>query len=267
MRLGCCVNMLASDKAGIGYENAGVLSELGYDYVELPLAQVMNLSDHDFHEMVDSIHGIPVEVCNNFFPADIRLTGEGFYLSTVSEYAKRATARAAEMGVKTIVLGSAGAKNIPEGFSHTKAKEQFIELIQLLQGIVSDLDITVVLEPINTLESNFILNVNDAISIMDEAGCENIKVLVDYYHMRMENEDQSILYKAGKNLRHVHIAAKEGRKYPDENDGEDYGSFFTILKDIGYNKGVSVEAYSSSIRQDAQKAAVLLRRFMQGNTG
>ena len=262
MKLGCCVNMLATTETKIGDENIKVFQELGYDYIELPLAQVMNLSENDFKEMFRQIQGIPVEVCNNFFPADIRLTGEDFDMDIASEYIKRATARAAEMGVKVVVLGSAGAKNIPSGFSRAKAKEQFTELLRHLQGVMSAMDMTIVLEPLNTMESNFILNLSEAIAVMEEADCKNIKVLVDYYHMRMENESSAIIKKAGKNLQHVHIASKECRKFPNESDGEDYESFFTALKDVCYDERVSVEAYSDNIREDAKNAALLLRRFM-----
>jgi len=263
MKLGCCVSMLASDKAGIGYEHTGIFSELGYDYIELPLAQVMSLSDHDFKEMYRKIQGIPVEVCNNFFPAGIRLTGDAFNIDTVSDYAKRAVSRAVEMGVKVIVLGSAGAKNIPDGFSHTKAKEQLIGFLHSLQDIVSAAGITIVLEPLNSAESNFILSLNEAIAVMKEADRKNIKVLIDHYHMRMENEDVSVILKAGSDLRHVHIASKEGRRFPNENDGEDYKSFFAALRDIGYNDRVSIEAYSNNIRDDAKNSASLLRSFIK----
>jgi sugar phosphate isomerase/epimerase len=254
--------MLASTETRIGNEHAGLFCELGYDYIELPLAQVMDLSKCDFNEMLRKIHGIPIEACNNFFPADIRLTGEDVDMGITSEYIKRATARAAEMGVKVIVLGSAGAKNIPDGFPHSKAKNQFIELLHHLQGVISVLGITIVLEPLNATESNFILTLNDAVTVMEEAKCDNVKVLVDYYHMRMENESPEIIKRAGSNLRHVHIASKEGRKFPNENDGEDYESFFNALAAVGYDGRVSVEAYSKNIREDAEKSAMLLRRFM-----
>ena len=264
MRLGCCVNMHASTDSRIGDENVHIFSELGYDYVELPLAQVIELSRGDFIEMCNRIqgHGIPVEACNNFFPASIRLTGEDAILSNSLEYARRATDLAAQMGAKVIVLGSSGAKNIPQGFPHDVAREQFLALLHGLQDIVSPLGITIVLEPLNSAESNFILNVAEGLAVVNEAGCENIKLLADYYHMRVEGEAIDVLAKAGKNLRHVHIAAKEGRIFPKQDDGEDYTAFFEALKAIGYNARVSVEAYSKDIQSDGAAAAKLLRPLM-----
>ena len=262
MKLGCCVNMLASTDTKIGDESIHLFRELGYDYIELPLAQVMDLSEDKFKQMCRKIQGIPVEACNNFFPASLRLTGESASLDKALEYVRRATDRAAEMGAKIIVLGSSGAKNIPEGFPYSRAKEQFITLLHGIQDIVAPLNITVVLEPLNALESNFILNISEGLEAMKEANCNNVKVLADYYHMRMENEGLDSIKKAGSNLRHLHIAAKEGRVFPKENDGENYGAFFAALKDIGYNARISVEAFSKDIQLDGKATARLLRSFM-----
>lgn len=264
MKLGCCISMLATTATQIGDENARLLSDLGYDYLELPLAQTMALSDNEFAQLNKNINsiGIPVDACNNFFPATLRLTGESADLGKALEYARCAADRAAQMGVEIIVLGSSGAKNIPEGFSHDLAKDQFVQLLRGLQPIVSPLGITIALEPLNRNESNFIINASEGLAIMKEADCENIRLLVDYYHMRMEDESFEVIKAAGKNLCHVHIAAKEGRVFPKQGDGEDYQTFFDTLKSVGYDARISVEAKSTDFTQDAEAASELLRKFM-----
>ena len=266
MKLGCCLNMNAVGNFKIGEECIPVFSGLGYDYVELPLAQIMDLSEDSFSFLLQTIKecGIPLEACNNFFPAGIRLTGENAEPGAALEYARRACGRAAALGAKIIVLGSSGAKNIPFGFPYEKARAQFTELLGRLQEIVLPLGITIVLEPLNRNESNFIVNVDEALSVMNEASCGNIKLLVDYYHMCMENEDPvEAVRKAGNNLRHVHIAARQGREFPRPGDGHDYAAFFAALKDAGYDGRVSVEAYSNNLPGDAEASAALIRSFIK----
>jgi len=263
MKIGCCISMLASTDTKIGDENARLFSDLGYDYLELPLAQIMALTDKDFTQILETIRdiGIPIEACNNFFPASQRITGDDVDLDKTLEYAGHAIDRAAKMGVKIIVLGSSGAKNIPEGFPYDRAKEQLITLLQGLQTIIAPLGITVVLEPLNKKESNFIVNASEGLAFAEEVNCNNIRLLVDYYHMRMEDESFKIIEIAGNNLQHVHIAAKNGRVFPKNGDGEDYAAFFTALKAIGYNARVSVEANSCDISSDAAAALDLLRKY------
>ena len=70
MRIGCCSNMNASLPDGTGREFIERIKEVGFDYVELPLAQVSALSDKDFSSLVSQVENadIPVEACNNCFP-------------------------------------------------------------------------------------------------------------------------------------------------------------------------------------------------------
>ena len=264
MKLGCCVNMLAGTDTGVGDENIPVFEEIGYDYIELPLAQTMALSEGAFSEIVKKAQdcGIPVESCNNFFPASIRLTGPDADLKKTLDYVRRATERAARLGVKIIVLGSSGAKNIPDGFPKNKAEDQLVELLCSMQAIVAPLGITIALEPLNSAESNFIVTASEGLAMMKRASCENVKLLVDYYHMRMEGDSLDVISEAGSDLRHVHIASKEGRRFPRENDGEDYGAFFDALKSVGYNARISVEGFSKDIVADAKAALIALRPFM-----
>jgi hypothetical protein len=40
-KIGCCLNMLARTPDGIGLENLSVVSKFPFDFIELPMAQLM----------------------------------------------------------------------------------------------------------------------------------------------------------------------------------------------------------------------------------
>jgi sugar phosphate isomerase/epimerase len=253
--------MNAAGQPKIGAEAIPLAAKLGFDYIELPLAQVMELPPDAFRDLVGKIRsgGLPLEACNNFFPAGIRLTGEDANPAAALEYAGAAAERAAAMGAAIIVLGSSGAKNIPPGFPHDRAREQFKGLLVKLQALVEPLGITVTLEPLNTKESNFITTAAEALALVRELSLDHIKLLVDYYHLRMENEDPAVIREAGEDLRHIHIASREGRLFPRPGDGENYALFFGLLKAAGYQGRVSVEAFSKDLQADGPAALSLLR--------
>ena len=253
--------MNARGEKGTGQETIPIFAGLGFDYIELPLAQVMDLDEPEFNELLKTIgsEGIPLEACNNFFPPRIRLTGEEAILGSALEYAGRAFERAAAMGAKVIVFGSCGAKNIPAGFPHDRARLQLIELLRNLQDMVKPYNITIALEPVNTRESNFIISAAEGLEIVRELSLDNIKLLIDYYHMRMENEDPRIISRAGKVLRHLHIASREKRLFPKPDDNEDYRGFFDLLKNAEYDGRISIEAKSESLAEDGSISLKLLR--------
>ncbi|MDR3166557.1 MAG: sugar phosphate isomerase/epimerase [Treponema sp.] len=261
IRIGCCLSINAVSQPETGSETVPPFTKLGFDYIELPLAQMMELSGGDFQELRSKIDaaGVSVETCNNFFPGRLRLTGEEAKPGEALEYVRAAADRAAALGVKIIVLGSSGAKNIPPGFPYERARQQFAELLVKIQDIVAPPGITVALEPLNTKESNFITTVAEGLTLVRELSLKNIKLLADYYHMRMENEDLAVIREAGPCLCHIHIAAKEGRLFPKPGDGEDYGQFFALLKGVDYQGRVSVEGSSKDLAADGAEALKLLR--------
>ena len=263
IKIGCCLNMNASGDPKIGAEAIPVFANLGFDYVELPLAQVMELTEDKFNGLLSVIRttGIPVDSCNNFFPARIRLTGNDVKPDVTMDYVKSAVDRAAAMGVKIIVLGSSGAKNIPQGFPYESARSQFIELLVKIDSLIKPFGITVVLEPLNKKESNFITTAAEGLEIVRETSLDNIKLLIDYYHLRMEDEDPAVINKAGRDLRHLHIASKENRLFPKPGDNENYADFFTRLKAANYDGRISVEGYSSDLNTDGAVTLKLLRSF------
>ena len=262
MKLGCCINMAGSKEEPIGRRCLPVLKAAGYDYAELPLAQVMELPEEDFESLLEELRAaaIPCLCCNNFFPADVRLTGDAVDLEKVGTYVRESLGRAARLGAEKIVFGSGGAKNVPEGFPHDEAFKQIVQTLKLVDVYAKQYGIEIVIEPLNHMESNIILNLSDGKRLMDAGDYENIFLLVDYYHYVKENDSPEVLKKCMKDIRHVHFAEPEGRGFPVEIK-EEYREFFDLLKEGGYDGTVSIEANSAEPEADIGRA-VFMRELL-----
>jgi len=241
-------------------DQISLISTIGYDYAELPLAQTAALSDENFATLVRQVRqtGLPVEVFNIFFPRQMRLTGSDANLEAAWSYARSAFKRAATLGAHVVVFGSGAARNVPEGFSMMTARAQLVELLRGLDAIAGEHGITVAIEPLNRSESNIITSVADALSLALEVARPNIQVLADSYHMLRENEDPAILPQVGSRLVHVHTARGEARLYPTEADDQ-LRAFFTALRMGSYNGRVSIEGRTENIQADAAASLAVLR--------
>ncbi|MDR0554338.1 MAG: sugar phosphate isomerase/epimerase [Treponema sp.] len=261
MRIGCCINLSSAFQDADGPEAIPRFAELGFDYLEFPLVSVAELADAAYRELLGKVRsgGLPVEACNVSFPGGFRLTGGEARHEEAINYFRLATGRAAELGVKVIVLGSSGARNVPSGFPHEKAWEQFKALLCKLHEVVKPLGITIAVEPLNRTETNFITTAADGLKLVQELSLDYIKLIIDYFHMRMEDEAAAIVTQAGPALAHIHIAAKEGRRYPRRGDGENYREFFDLLTAAGYRGRVSIEGSSEAPVVDAAEALKVLR--------
>jgi len=262
MRIGYCTNLISTQIEGTGSEWIESGYENGFDYVELPLAQMVDLNENTFSSLKEKVgfYGLTCEACNNFFPANLRLTGDAVDYGQIEEYLDKALGRATRLGVKVIVLGSPKSKNVPEGYPMDKAWSQLVELLRHIDPLVRTKGITVVIEPLNKMESNIINTAAEGLNLVKTVDRENIKLLVDYYHLVMEKEAPEIILDAGSYIKHVHFANPTGRVYPTKAE-DSYIHFINLLKGTGYEDRISIEAYSKDFRHDAKRSVEILRQL------
>ena len=121
---------------------------------------------------------------------------------------------------------------------------------------------TVILEPLNRAECFYMRLVADAAAIARDSQSEGVKCMGDLWHMKEETSDYGAFWSAGtKYLQHVHIASRGRRLMPGE-DGEkdDYRDGFRALKEMGYDKFITLECGTQGERKDTVTAAVELMR-------
>ena len=262
MRFGCCLNMLSKRPDGTGAEHLDTLKAAGYDYVELPLAEMCAMPDRDIQSLREKLElmGLSCEACNNFFPKTLRLTGSNADPACAAEYTARALELAASLGAKRVVFGSGPAKNVPNGFPIEKGYEQVVRLLQTAAPIAAEKEITIAIEPLRRAECNLINTFAEGCRLAADVSHRNVKVLVDYYHFTVEQEPLNNLREFGaKWLTHVHFAEPDGRVYPTADAAGRYLAFFRTLKEIGYDGRVSIEAYSGDYRAQAKMSLQLMR--------
>ena len=265
MRVGYCLNMVATQPDRTGIEQIEIIAKAGYDYVELPLAQMSELDNRQFAAVVDRVKhsGLRCEACNNFLPATLRITGEAADHSTALDYGKRIGERLEMLGTELVVMGSSGAKNLPEGFSYCWGFVQIVDFARAAADLLKPYGVRIAIEPLNRLESNIILNAAEGLALVKAIDRENLHLLVDYYHLALERENPAVLCKAGKEIIHLHIADPKERVVPTPERAEQYLPFIKALKEIGYDERISVEAYSNDFERDAPLALQTMRNLLR----
>lgn len=254
IKFGCCGSMINPHIDKIGIDIIEDLSKIGYDYIELSLRDIVELSKNGFIKLKKRINdsGIKCEVCNNFFPLDIKLTGMHRNTSELSKYLEISIQRASELGVKVIVLGSPKSKNIPNGFEKEKAWEQMLESVYIINSFIQKENIIVVIEPVNSHESNFITTTEEALRLVKEINLNNIRLLVDYFHFAIEKEDLKIIEISKEFLKHIHFSRTKKRSFPKKiSEDRCYTAFIDKIKTINYDNRISIEAYTQNFYKDA----------------
>jgi sugar phosphate isomerase/epimerase len=139
-----------------------------------------------------------------------------------------------------------------------RAREQLLALLRGLAPLAEGYGVTIVLEPISRPEANFINLAAEALGLVRALAEPRIQLLVDYYHLATESESPDVLRSARGALRHAHFATPEGRAFPRAWQPE-FEPFFAALGDIGYGGRMSVEAYTTNLARDGERALEVLR--------
>lgn len=248
-----------------GVDQAAEVKAWGYDYIELPLAPLCQLSENDFTEARRKLEesGLPCLAVNVFLPKTLPVVGPNVDDKACAQYARTAIERASLLGARVIVFGSGNSRNIPAGFSGYRALEQIKTFAALSAKTAAKKSIRIVLEPLNTTESNVINRVSEALLMALAVDEPNFAALADTYHMLIENENFSVMEKAGPMLQHVHVSTLLGRKIPLQHDGLLLENLFSTLKKIDYSGNVSIEAgFRSDQAAEAKEASRLMRSFL-----
>ena len=259
MKIGCCIDPALWGGDMLAYLKQ--LKEIGYDFIELPIIKMIQMGEGELENVCKNLQSSPIgcECCNVLFPADVRITGDEVDYQSIGTYVDKALGVAARLGARIVVFGSAAAKNIPEGFAYEKAALQYFLVLDIFYVCGLKYYIIIAVEHLNKNEANFVTTIKEAYDFVKEVNLSNIKILVDYFHMKMENEDEEILLELKDDLVHVHIAENITRAYPVEASREQYKSFSSKLKAIGYCGRVSIEATSQDILADATNSLPLIR--------
>jgi sugar phosphate isomerase/epimerase len=226
------------------WTNAQSVAAAGWDYIEESVQAILQgtVDDANWTQAQKiTASELPVPVANLLVPAAIKITGPAADLPTLQKYMTRVLSRAPGVGIKTLVFGSGGARNVPDGFDRVAALNQIIEFLRISAPIAARHGVTIVIEPLNRRECNIINSVEEAIVYIKTVNHPNVQCLVDSYHFWLENEPLESLENAMPWIRHVHLADTEGRVAPGQSGKADYLPFFRVLKNGGYDSLMSFE--------------------------
>jgi len=243
-----------------GTEDLGKAERWGFDYLEPAAAAIAALSATEFERVRQQVLASRLR-CRSFnsLIRTMQVVGPEANLDAVSTYLNAALDRCRQLGARVVVWGSASSRNIPAGHSREQAWQEIKRFLQRAGDIAKSHELVIGIEPLRKQESNIINAGAEALRLVDEVKHPNVKMIIDYYHLRMENEDPDILVRARQHVVHLHFANPNGRRWPKSvDDDPEYGRFFQLVKQIGYTGGLSIEA-RGTFEEDGATSLAFLR--------
>jgi sugar phosphate isomerase/epimerase len=138
--------------------------------------------------------------------------------------------------------------------------------MQQCADYAADKSIDLFVEPINRYETGFIITADDCLSFFEKVDRPNCKVLLDTFHMNIEEADIcATIKKVGARIGHVHVA-DSNRWYPGAGH-LDFEGIVRALHSAGYNGFLSAEMFPNPDPETALCSMVSHMRAIFGKIG
>jgi sugar phosphate isomerase/epimerase len=190
-----------------------------------------------------------VFLCNIFFPGSIKIAGPAVNESRVLGYADTVFSRAKRAGIPFIILGSGGARRLPDGYDAVKAQADFVPLCRKLAIVAKKYNIMIALESLQAAETNFLVSLNSAAEVVRAVDHSNFKLNADIFHMSRGGESPQSIADAGDVLAYCEIAEKESRSFPGVK-GDDFKPWLRALRKAKYKGYIFIEGNTNNPGND-----------------
>ncbi|MEA2724525.1 MAG: hypothetical protein QOH59_2296, partial [Gemmatimonadales bacterium] len=181
MRFGCCVSP----------EQIPIIARAGFDFCELPARAVLPFDDEQAAlpalQELDAAALRP-EAFNVLVPPQLPMVGPAVDREALRAYLRRAFSRMVRLGGVVVVLGSGGARRIPDGMPRDEALDQLADSLSLAADEAARAGIELALEHLNRGECNVFTRLDECQAFIEERGLTGLRLLADLHHLELEQE-------------------------------------------------------------------------------
>ena len=236
MKYGVC-NWIFGDE--LLAETAARLAGCGYDGLELK--GDLELYDAAEVKAILGDHGLAVL---SLTPQDVDLPHpDAEVRAKAVDYYLRLLDFAAEVGAPMVGCHGAVGRIRPVN-SYEQEVVNYVVGVQRIAERAQELGLRLAIEVLNRYESHLLNTAEEAVRFVEEVGAPNVGLLLDAYHMNIEEADLAdAIRMAGEHLFLFHAA--DSNRQAVGRGHTDFQGVMCALKDIGYNGSIIVECTAS----------------------
>ncbi len=231
------------------------LKEAGFDGVEVPVFRPREFKAAHLRRSLEA---------NDMGCTAVTVLLDGLNLISDDADVRRRTQ--ADFRDKIEVLAEAGVKLLagpmysPVGLlpGRRRTEDEWKWAVEGFQSVIPTLEktgIELAIEPLNRFETYFVNTAKDVCALSDAIGHPQIGVLIDTFHMNIEEKDIAAAYRlAGKRLKHVHTCGCD-RGTPG-SDHIDWPPIVEAIRGTGYDGWLTIESFGFALGEISAAASI-----------
>ncbi len=168
-----------------------------------------------------------------------------------------------DLGGEVLVLGSPKQRSLVAGQTREGAWKKAVELLSSVLDKAGELSLTICFEPLSPAETDFINTVDEGMQLVRQINHPNLKIHLDVKAMCSEPTPVPDIIRSvrAQDIGHFHV--NDPNLYGPGMGDVDYGPIAEAIKDIGWDKWLSVEVfkYDPDPETIARKSIEYLRSY------
>lgn len=257
MKFGASTFIWASPFSNKTLDLIDKIKEYGFDIIEVCVEDPTTIDTAAIRQRLEKA-GIAATVCGAFGPDRDLSSDDAPVRENGIAYLKRCADIAAELGADIVVgpmYSAVGRTRMAEPSERAAQRTLAAESIRGAADHAARMNVRLAIEPLNRFETDLINTVDQGLVLVDEIGRANVGLLLDTFHMNIEEKDIPAALRRAKGRIFEFHACSSDRGTPGE-DHLPWPEIVRALKDIDYSDAVVVEAFTPEIKEIARAVSI-----------
>ena len=168
-----------------------------------------------------------------------------------------------DLGGPCMIFGSPKQRSTV-GISLEEAKKYFAEGLAGLADHAQQRNVKILIEPLDRSVTDVVNTLAEALELAKQINHPTIQIMFDFHNTTDETESFDVLLeKYSKNIEHIHVQERDGKHLGTGTAVNDYVKAFQTLKDLKYDKWISLEIFDFSPggRKIAEESMSVLKQI------
>ncbi len=257
MRFGASTFIWASPFSNKTLDLVDKAKDFGFDIIEICIEDPSTIDPAAIRGRMEKV-GIAATVCGAFGPdRDLSSDDESVRENGVA-YVNRCSQIAEALGANVVVgpmYSAVGRTRMAEPAERAAQRALAARNIRRAADYAAKRGVRLAIEPLNRFETDLINTVDQGIVLLDEIERENVGLLLDTFHMNIEEKNIPAALRRAKGRIFEFHACSSDRGTPGE-DHLPWPEIVTALKDTGYADAVVIEAFTPEIKEIARAVSI-----------
>jgi D-psicose/D-tagatose/L-ribulose 3-epimerase len=257
MKFGASTFIWASPFSNKTLDLIDKVKDFGFDLIEICIEDPATIDTAAIAPRLAKA-GIGATVCGAFGPDRDLSSDDKSICDNGIAYVKRCADIAHELGADIVVgpmYSAVGKTRMLSPEERAAQRSLAVVNIRNAADYAAKRGVRLAIEPLNRFETDLINTVEQGISLIDEIDRSNVGLLLDTFHMNIEEKDiPAALRKAGDRIFEFHACSSD-RGTPGE-DHLPWPEIVKALRDIGYGDAVVIEAFTPEIKEIARAVSI-----------